>query len=149
MTDARSLCEGLGGTWMGNHGSAPCPVCQPERRKDQTALSISVRGGTLLLYCFKSNCDFVEIARAAKLPPQAGKIDADTGEGARRKRDEYTAKQVKRALSVWEMSKPIFRTKAETYLRERGITCELPETLRFVPDIYHAPSDQPHLSGSI
>jgi Toprim domain/ProQ/FINO family len=31
-------------------------------------------------------------------------------------------------------------THAERYLRGRGITCDLPETLRFMPDIFHGPS---------
>ena len=140
MTNAYNLTLSLGGRWHGRYGAAPCPVCQPERRKDQTALSVSEQGDTLLLYCFKSNCSFGEIAQAAKLPPKTVKIDGDNALEARRKREEYTAKQVKKARSVWDMSRPIKRTKAENYLRARGITCELPETLRFVPDIHHTPS---------
>ena len=38
------------------------------------------------------------------------------------------------------MSKPITGTKAEDYLRARGITCRLPDSLRFAPDIRHGPS---------
>jgi hypothetical protein len=40
MTDARTLTMALGGRWWRGYGSAPCPVCQPERRKDQDALTL-------------------------------------------------------------------------------------------------------------
>ncbi len=39
MTDARALTQALGGRWHGHYGAAPCPVCQPERRKGQNALT--------------------------------------------------------------------------------------------------------------
>ncbi|SHL70561.1 hypothetical protein SAMN05443432_102296 [Roseovarius litoreus] len=38
MTDAANLTRELGGKWLRRYGSAPCPVCQPERRKGQSAL---------------------------------------------------------------------------------------------------------------
>ena len=38
---ARGLTYNLGGTWYGNYGTSPCPVCQPERRRDQHGLSAS------------------------------------------------------------------------------------------------------------
>ncbi len=41
MTDAQSLTMALGGRWYGRYGIAPCPVCQPERRKGQNALNLA------------------------------------------------------------------------------------------------------------
>ena len=49
MTDARTITMTLGGTWRASYGSCPCPVCQPERRPDQRALSVTEAGGKLLL----------------------------------------------------------------------------------------------------
>ena len=41
MMTAQILCTQLGGRWYGRYGVAPCPVCQPERRKAPNALKIS------------------------------------------------------------------------------------------------------------
>jgi len=138
--DAQTIAHNLGGYFRNGRGQSPCPICQPESRKDQTALSISESNGKLLLYCFKSGCSFVEIAQAANLPLEGVQIDFDARREAQRKQDEYTAKQMAKARSLWDMSKPVQGTKAEAYLRGRGITCTLPDTLRFAPDLYHAPS---------
>ena len=70
MTDARSLTMALGGRWHGRYGTAPCPVCQPERRKDQNALTLADgRDGRLLASCKKSACAFSDIIRAAGIAP--------------------------------------------------------------------------------
>jgi len=42
---------------------------------------------------------------------------------------------------LWEAAQPIAGTMAEAYLRARAITCALPDTLRFIPDIHHTPSN--------
>jgi hypothetical protein len=44
MMEAQQLNETLGGKWFGSYGSAPCPVYQPERRRDQVAQSPDVEG---------------------------------------------------------------------------------------------------------
>ena len=33
MRTAQTLCTQLGCRWYGRYGAAPCPVCQPRRRK--------------------------------------------------------------------------------------------------------------------
>jgi len=53
MTDAATLTRDLGGRWLGRYGCAPCPVCQPERRRDQNALTLSDGASGLLLHCKK------------------------------------------------------------------------------------------------
>ena len=45
MIEAQSLTARLGGKWHRRYGVAPCPVCQPERRKDQDALTLAFRVG--------------------------------------------------------------------------------------------------------
>jgi len=47
------------------------------------------------------------------------------------------AKREAQAVAVWREARPIGGTLAETYLRHRGITCELPKTLRFHPECWH------------
>lgn len=138
--DARAITHSLGGAWRNGRGQAPCPVCQPERRKDQTALSLAQANGKLLLHCFKSDCNFVDIANAAGTNLGAVQVDFNVQREHERKRREYQATKLQQARSLWDAAKPIQGTKAESYLRSRGITARLPDSLRFLPDIHHGPS---------
>lgn len=133
MTDAQTIARGLGGVWRGNRGNAPCPVCQPERRHGQDALSLRDEGGRLLAYCHKRGCSFAEIARALDLPPDAFRPDAEAARAADLQRVKDEAQREGQAKALWGdvETLPIHGTLAETYLRKRGITCPLPETLRF------------------
>ena len=140
MTDARTLTAALGGRWRGRSGSAPCPVCQPERRRDQHALSLRDDGGRLLAYCHKTNCAFADIARAAGMAPEAMRPDpfAQARDEARRAAQASESRAWARKL--WDAASPLSGTLGETYLRGRGITAPLPPSLRFLPDARHAPS---------
>lgn len=140
MTDARSITHMLGGEWRGSSGSAPCPVCQPERRTDQRALSLRSEGGRLLTFCHKSGCDFRAVMQGAGLPADGGAIDLQAAREADTKRPAYEVEQRAKARKLWEAGKPICGTKGEAYLRGRGITCPLPPSLRWVADTYHGPS---------
>lgn len=140
MTDAREITQGLGGEWRGSYGTAPCPVCQPERRADQRALSLRSEGGRLLTFCHKTGCDFRAVTHAAGLPAVGGAIDLQAARDADDKRAAYEAEQRAKARRLWDSGKPICGTKGEAYLRGRGITCPLPSSLRWVADIYHGPS---------
>ena len=65
MPDPRDLTLSLGGRWYGTYGCAPCPICQPEQRPTQNALTLSVaKDGRLLLHCKKANCDFRDLLGA-------------------------------------------------------------------------------------
>jgi hypothetical protein len=44
MTNAKELTSALRGEWHGSSGVAPCPVCQPQKRKDQNALPYAKLG---------------------------------------------------------------------------------------------------------
>ncbi|MCF6273648.1 MAG: virulence-associated protein E, partial [Rhodobacteraceae bacterium] len=141
--DAQNLTRQLGGKWHGGAGQAPCPVCQPERRRDQNALSLKDgTNGTLLLYCFKSGCSFEELTLSLSLPFKKAALDFDAQRKAKEQDSRIREKNLGTARAMWQRAQPIAGSKAEAYLRARGITCPMPETLRFVPDLYHAPSGQ-------
>ena len=142
MTGARELTQALGGRWHGRYGAAPCPVCQTERRKAQNALTLADgRNGRLVLHCKKSACPFLDILAAAGLrsgeysPPDAATL-------AQREREAKAEAQRKatQAKRLWDEAQPIAGTVAEAYLRVRGITCDLPRTLRFHPEAWHGPT---------
>mgnify|MGYP001036360807 FL=1 len=139
MTDAATLTRDLGGKWHRSYGAAPCPCCQPDRRKGQNALTLADGSdGRLLLNCKKSGCAFTDILAAAGIrfgdytPPDPAII-------AQREREEraQAEKRASQARAIWQEALPIGGTVAETYLRGRGITCELPGTLRFHPTCWH------------
>ena len=153
MTDANGLTVALGGKWHGRYGAAPCPVCQPEGRKGQNALTLADgNNGRLMLNCKKSACAFLDILAAAGLrlgdytPPDPATI-------AQRKAQQSAnaEKRATQAKRLWLEVQPIAGTIAETYLRGRGITCELPETLRFHRACWHGPTAKrwPAMVGAV
>lgn len=143
--DARTLTLNLKGRWHRNYGTAPCPVCQPEQRPGQTALTLSDGDIGLLAHCKKSACGFREILGAAHVAPvtltppdpmACAQRDADRKADAKRRADQ--------AFRVWKEAQPIQGTPAETYLRGRGITCELPDKLRYITDCWHGATATRH-----
>lgn len=146
MSAAYNLISGLQGKWFGGHGSAPCPVCQPERRKDQHGLSAKTDGDRLLVCCHKSGCDFRDILDAAGVARDAGALIGDPQADA--KRAAYDAAKLEEARRLWARARPICGTKGEVYLRGRSITCPLPPTLGWVADVFHGPSGR-YLSAMV
>jgi hypothetical protein len=140
-TDAHELTLALGGIWYGRYGAAPCPVCQPDRRRDQNALTLCDGRSGLLLHCKRSACDFCDILAAAGLrtgnylPPNPMVFAKQAAEAKAK-----AARRAKAAHQLWSESQPIDGTPAGTYLRGRGISCPLPEGLRFHPQCWHGPS---------
>ena len=145
MRDARTLTLALGGRWHGRYGAAPCPICQPDRRKGQNALTLSdAPEGRLLAHCKKVGCGFADLARALGLAP-GDFTRPDPAEIARAGAMALAEaeKRARQALAVWTEAKPIVGTPAETYLRGRGLTLDLPATLRFHPAAWHGASARP------
>jgi hypothetical protein len=141
MVDACTLTRSLGGRWHGRYGTAPCPVCQPERRRDQTALTLANgRDGRLLAHCKRAACDFRDIAAAAGLRSgdYRGPDPAETAQREAETRAE-AEKKARQAERLWHEAQPIEGTPAARYLREtRGLAPErLPGTLRFHPECWH------------
>lgn len=139
MTDARTLTQSLGGKWYGRYGLACCPA-HGDRRP---SLSLAdAPDGRLLLNC-KTGCAFTDILDALRsrgaLSPDYRPSPPSPAEVARRKAEDEAAADAaeKRALACWREAQPIGGTIAETYLRGRGITCTLPDSLRFHPDCWH------------
>lgn len=147
MPDAHDLTLKLGGRWYQHYGSAPCPVCQPEGRKRQNALTLrDGMGGRLLAHCKRLGCDFRDILAAAgiaagdyRAPDQRELVQRETS------RMVEAFKRARQAERLWNEAQPITGTPAETYLREaRGITCPLPNTLRFHPACWHGATANRH-----
>jgi hypothetical protein len=144
MTDARDLTLALGGRWHGRSGNAPCPCCQPERRRAQAALSIGEGdGGRLLLRCHKAGCSYADILAAAGIAP-GGYRGSDPAEVARREaeRRAEAGRKAEQARRLWREAVPAEGTPVARYLREaRGIALDrLPAVLRFHPETWHGPT---------
>ena len=133
MLDAYTLTHTLGGRWFGGYGSAPCPVCQQDGRRDQNALTIS-QGDVqpLLLNCKKEGCTFEDILRSVDAsgwstsPP----LGRDPFIPDRKNRQEF-------AVRIWNRATTIDRTLAEAYLASRDIHHPLSDALRFHPHLRH------------
>ena len=142
MSEAKRITLALRGRWHGSYGLACCPA-----HSDRSpSLSLRDDGDKLLAYCH-AGCGFIAIIKALRC---LGYIDSHsrattlTVEDLKRIRQEdekQADRQETKALSCWRQSIPIAGTLAENYLRGRGITCDLPETLRFHPACRH-PSTQ-------
>jgi len=146
MTDARTLTEALGGRWHGRYGVAACPCCQPERRRDQSALTVADGdNGRLVLHCKKSVCTFADILAAAGLRPGDWRAP-DPMITAQRDAERLRATDVRaeQALAIWQEALPIGGTIADRYLRSRRITCDLPPTLRYDPSCWHGATATRH-----
>jgi phage/plasmid primase-like uncharacterized protein len=153
MMDAKHLTQNLRGKWYGRYGCAPCPVCQFEGHKSQNALTLADgTGGKLLLNCKKAGCDYRDIATAAGIT-QGTYTPPDPAISAQRKAQQRAdaEKRATQAKRLWLEAQPITGTIAETYLRGRGITCELPETLRFHRACWHGPTAKrwPAMVGAV
>ena len=143
--DARDLTATLGGRWHGRYGTAPCPVCQPEARRDQDALTLADGRAGLLLHCKKSGCTFRDILTAAGVTPGsfAAPDPVAIAQREAERRAEYRKREAQ-ALRLWREAMPIGDTIAARYLRGRGITCALPATLRFHPECWHGSTATRH-----
>lgn len=144
MSEAEHITRNLNGDWRGHHGLAPCPICQPERRRDQRALSISEKGGRLLLYCHKGGCDAFSALRERGVALVSRPYDPLASE---RERKNERAKQRKRtdaANNLFKASRCCAGTLVESYLASRGIKGLrfdlMQRTLRFHPALKHSPS---------
>lgn len=139
MTEAQRIALALRGKWYGRYGVACCPA-HGDRNPSLTLADGA--DGRLLAHC-KTGCGFTDVLAALQ---RLGAID---GEGERpqtspaelkaqeaRQRRE-TERRERQAVACWTETRPVRGTIAETYLRSRGISCHLPETLRFHPACWH------------
>lgn len=141
MTDAKTLTGALNGRWHGGYGLAFCPA---HHNTKTPALSLANGDdGQLLAHCH-AGCDFGSIVDALKgmglIKGRGHYNPPDPAEQQRRRRAERARllKRSTQAREVWERAQPIGGTLAETYLRGRGITCALPDSLRFHAACWHS-----------
>jgi phage/plasmid primase-like uncharacterized protein len=148
MTEAERITRALGGDWRHGQGLAPCPVCQPEGRRDQRALSLSDSGGRLLVHCHKGHCAALNALRNQGLIEGRGQPSAppDAAESARRRAEDQRrdAQRLKSAHDLFAAALSCENTPAQAYLEARGIQglrlSKLRATLRFHPGALHTPS---------
>lgn len=148
-TRAQRLAKQQGWTWRGHFGQGPCPCCQTEGRKDQTALSVwDGDDGQLKFFCKKAECDFRDIRSALRLAPDTDSRRQQAADPAaiERREAEDRAEAVKKArvaCRVFREGQPLPGTGSETYIRgARGIAGPLPstDTLRHHRAALHGPT---------
>jgi hypothetical protein len=148
MSDARTICEALGGKWRGRSGLSYCPAHDNRRTP---ALSIATGSdGRLLLHCH-AGCDFAAILDALRgrgliEGRGMGAFTPDPAAAAKREAEarREAEKRSRQARAVWDEAQPIEGTAGETYLRGRGIRCPLPPSLRFHAEAWHGPTARRH-----
>lgn len=138
---AVDIVKALRGRPWRNGGLCFCPAHANTRTP---ALSVTDGiDGRLLLHCH-AGCDFASIMDALRglgLVEGTGTYSLPSPAELAMIREverQEAEKRERQALSLWREAQPIAGTIAETYLRGRGITCDLPDTLRFHPASWHA-----------
>jgi hypothetical protein len=143
MLTAGEIAAALGGRRIGSNSYVACCPAHEDR---SPSLSLTDTGDGLTLWHCHAGCSQRDVRDALVdrgLWPRPG----DAGEPVRRgnpKRRSKPARQTEppedvedrrqKALALWRRSRRIQGTIAEIYLRaERGITCALPATLRYLP----------------
>lgn len=129
--DAYTATRQLNGKWYREYGTAACPICQPEGRRDQSALTLRDGRNCLLLHCKKAGCAFSEIIRAIE---DVGPAPIYVSPPPAPMRTEYAGRV---ALDIWLAASPISGTIAEKYLRSRGLPLPPTGHLRFVANCRH------------
>ena len=126
----------LGGRRSGHQFIAKCPA-----HEDKTP-SLSLADGAdgkLLVRCH-AGCGQQEVIAALRdlgLWLSVGTGELSTG---RQPHDAQPRSTAAYALSVWHAGLPTAGTLAEVYLRGRGITLQIPSTLRFHGGLKHTPT---------
>ncbi|HBD89714.1 MAG TPA: hypothetical protein DEF16_14320 [Gemmobacter sp.] len=143
MTAAERITRALRGRWHGRYGLALCPAHANTRTP---ALSLADAGDGRLLARCHAGCSFAAILEALQglgLVEGTGHYAPPSAADLARIREAEEAEARKReaqARNLWQDARPIPGTMAETYLRTRGISCPLPEVLRFHPECWHGPT---------
>ncbi len=141
---ARDIAKALGGRWHGGRAMVPCPVSSHGRGRGDKNPSLSIHDhddGGISVHCF-AGCDWRDVkeelcrrglqsARAQDKPlkpPKSPVVNED------RERNQG------HAIAIWEASRTATGSLAEEYLRRRGITMALPQSIRFLDQHWHKES---------
>jgi hypothetical protein len=130
------IIDKLTGGRIGRPIDVPCPLCGPYksvRGQRRRVLRIWRTDPGFATFCC-ARCDehgFVHDRHAASPDPVSlAKVRAEAAEFDRK----HKAVRLNKARWLWSQRQPAHRTIVETYLRDRrGITCQLPATLGFLP----------------
>jgi putative DNA primase/helicase len=124
---------------VGRELVGPCPVCGGH---DRFAVNVvkqiwncrgCQRGGDVIdLVQHVDGCSFhaaIRTLAGEDLPRRMATAPARNGKDYQ----HSDTKQAAKAGWLWARRRPLANSVAETYLRERGISCPLPKTLAFLP----------------
>lgn len=132
----------LGGDVVGrDRVLAPGPGHSPRDR----SLSVIFSGSSFAVFSFagddwKSCRDHVATVLGLGSSSQLVRPSPRVVERISQDDAERCKKREARAMACWKEARTIDGTIAEAYLRSRGITCDLPDTLRFHPSCRHPTS---------
>lgn len=138
MTSAAKIAEALGMRRSGSIWCGPCPSCGYTG-----GFTVVDRDGRTLARCHVG-CEQASVLGALRRAGLWGShggtappipVPRQTPEHAREAMDHTGL-----ARNIWQQAQPIAGTLAERYLLGRGITGDLPATLRFAPALRHSPT---------
>ena len=136
---ATDILSKLNANMHHGRGNAPCPVCQPEGRKTQTALSITENGDKVLLSCHKTQCSYSDIIASLGFDGDPAPMSEADRAAAVARREQQVEESREFAQSILRDAKPAVDTPVQEYLKSRLIDV-LPDSIQFIPNLYHAPT---------
>jgi putative DNA primase/helicase len=135
-TPAEQIVRTLGGSWDGTSGVARCPA----HRDRVPSLSVSDAGGKPLVHCH-AGCSQTEVITALRARGLWGRSPVGTWDAEQQretKADDTSDRQrAEFAFRIWAEAQPAAGTPVEKYLRVRGISLSVPDSLRFHPGLRH------------
>jgi hypothetical protein len=133
---ADQIAQYMGGTGIANpEGWCQCRC--PAHDDQHASLSLKDTPRGLVLKCF-GPCEPHQVRQAIKALLKAGAILPPPV--APELRDSAGVDLLRIAARIWHETTALAGSLGEFYLRHRGITIALPETLRFHPAVYHKES---------
>lgn len=134
---ARNIVEYYGGRWRGARGTCRCPAHDDRN----PSLSVCIgREGRPLWKCH-TGCSQESVRKVLQadglLDGRMVPVDAARLAALREQEEREATAKGDQAYRAWNESRPISGTLAEDYLRRRGISCALPPTLAFHPNLWH------------
>lgn len=124
-----SLVKALGGSWHGDHGMCLCPA----HADREPSLSVRIGNHALLFKCF-AGCDSRAVIRAIRHRNREA-LRCGTFRPAFQDRRSgagpSSLSSLAPILRLWDRAQPLAGTRAEAYLRRRGLFF-CPDALRFL-----------------
>ena len=147
---ARAVTLSLRGTWCSTYGVVACPVPGHGKGKGDRNPSLKLvdgESGELVLHCF-AGCSWRDVRdelRQRGLIPDDGRRDGgdhqhrDPGRrhGCDRDPGADDQRRIAAARRIWQAAQSIANTAGERYFINRGISIEIPPSIRFAPALKH------------